>query len=123
MAVQLFIGSLIQGLQINLIDTRIGSSSQITIELTNEEKTIKDWERAVYEAELFRPKVSRIAVAASGPGTLDYEIDTAPILIRGFNFESANTIYKFDEGLYKGELPVRKDELSVGRDLSIKAGM
>ena len=46
-AVQLFIGSLIQGLQINLIDTTIGSSSQITITPTNDEKIIKDWERAI----------------------------------------------------------------------------
>lgn len=122
-AVQLFIGSLIQGLQINLIDTTIGSSSQITIQPTNDEKIIKDWERAIYEAELFRPEVSKISVAASGPGTLDYEVDTAPILIRGFNFEEANKIYKFDEGLYKGSLPIRKDEVSVGKELSIKAGI
>ncbi|MDY0235459.1 MAG: ABC transporter permease [Gudongella sp.] len=122
-AVQLFIGSLIQGLQINLIDTTIGSSSQITIVPTNDEKIIKDWERAIYEAELFKPEVNKISVAASGPGTLDYEIDTAPILIRGFNFDEANKIYKFDEGLYKGELPVRKDEVSVGKELAIKAGI
>lgn len=122
-AVQLFIGSLIQGLQINLIDTTIGSSSQITIQPTNDEKIIKDWERAIYEAELFRPEVNKISVAASGPGTLDYEVDTAPILIRGFNFEEANKIYKFDEGLYKGSLPIRKDEVSVGKELSIKAGI
>lgn len=122
-AVQLFIGSLIQGLQINLIDTTIGSSSQITIEPINEEKIIRDWERAMYEAELFRPDVSKISVAASGPGTLDYETDTAPILIRGFNIEEANKIYNFDEGLYKGDLPLRKDEASIGKELSIKAGI
>lgn len=122
-AVQLFIGSLIQGLQISLVDTTIGSSSQVTIKATNDEKIIKNWERATYEAELFRPEVNKISVAASGPGTLDYEIDKAPILIRGFNFEEANKIYKFDEGLYKGQLPVRKDEVSVGKELSIKAGI
>ena len=122
-AVQLFIGSLIQGLQINLIDTTIGSSSQITIKPTNDEKIIKNWERAIYEAELFRPEVNKISVAASGPGTLDYEVDTAPILIRGFNFDEANKIYKFDKGLYKGALPLKKDEVSVGKELSIKAGI
>ncbi|NMA48162.1 MAG: ABC transporter permease [Tissierellia bacterium] len=122
-AVQLFIGSLIQGLQINLVETTIGSSSQITIKATNDEKIIKNWERAIYEAGLFRPEVNKISVAASGPGTLDYEVDTAPILIRGFNFEEANKIYKFDEGLYKGSLPIRKDEVVVGKELSVKAGI
>jgi len=39
-AVQLFIGSLIQGLQINLLETTIGSSSHITITPTNEEKLL-----------------------------------------------------------------------------------
>jgi len=50
-AVQLFIGSLIQGLQINLIDTTIGNSSHITITSTSDEKTIQQWERGVYESE------------------------------------------------------------------------
>ena len=47
-AVQIFIGSLIQGLQLSLLDTTIGSSSHISIVPTNTDKTIKNWERAMY---------------------------------------------------------------------------
>jgi lipoprotein-releasing system permease protein len=42
-AVQIFIGSLIQGLQISLVDTTIGSSSHITVTADNDEKIIDNW--------------------------------------------------------------------------------
>lgn len=122
-AVQLFIGSLIQGLQISLVDTTIGSSSQITIKSKTDDKIIKDWERALYEVELFKPEVRSVSVAASGPGTLDYETDTAPILIRGFNLEESDEIYKFKEGIYEGNSPIRKDEVIIGKELSIETGI
>ena len=71
-AVQLFIGSLIQGLQINLVNTTIGSSSQVTITSTSEDKLIDNWDRTLYEASLFSPDVINVSVAADGPATLDY---------------------------------------------------
>ncbi|MGM0395876.1 MAG: ABC transporter permease [Bacillota bacterium] len=122
-AVQLFIGSLIQGLQINLVNTTIGSSSQITITSTTEDKLIDNWDRAVYEAKLFKSEVKNVSVAADGPGTLDYETDTAPILIRGFNLKESDEIYNISEGLYEGRLPQRKDEVAIGRELSVLAGV
>ncbi|MBV1757873.1 MAG: ABC transporter permease [Dethiosulfatibacter sp.] len=121
-AVQLFIGSLIQGLQINLVNTTIGNAPQITITPTNSEKTIKEWERALYEAQISSNDIINIAVAADGPASIDYESDIDPVLIRGFKLEDGNKIYGFEEGLYAGQLPSRKDEAIIGKELADKTG-
>ncbi|MEA5094708.1 MAG: ABC transporter permease [Sedimentibacter saalensis] len=119
-AVQLFIGSLIQGLQASLIDTTIGSSSHITIVPANGKTSIKDWERAMYEAGISDSNIINISAAAEGSATIDYD-DTAPVLVRGFVVDDADKIYKFSEGLYEGRLPVKKDEAIIGKDLALKS--
>lgn len=121
-SVQIFIGLLIQGLQIDLVDTTIGSSSQITITSTNEEKLIKDWERAVYEAQLFEPEIIHVSPAVDGPASIDYETDIDPVIIRGFNLSDSDPIYGFTEGLYDGTLPSQRDEAIIGRELAVKTG-
>ncbi len=121
-AVQIFIGSLIQGLQISLVDTTIGSSSHITVTATNEEKVIKDWVRTVYEAQISSPQVKYVSPALDGSASIDYETDTAPVVIRGFNLEEADQIYKFRNSLYAGNLPEKRDEALIGRELAVKSG-
>lgn len=121
-AVQLFIGSLIQGLQASLIDTTIGSSSHMTIVPSDDKTSIKDWERAMYEAQISDSNIINISAAAEGPATIDYDDDTAPVLVRGFIVEDADKIYNFSDGLYEGRLPVKKDEAIIGRDLALKTG-
>jgi len=121
-SVQIFIGLLIQGLQIDLVDTTIGSSSQITITSTNEEKLIKDWERTVYEAKLFEPEIINVSPAVDGPASIDYETDIDPVVIRGFNLSDSDPIYGFTDGLYEGSLPTQRDEAIIGRELAVKTG-
>lgn len=121
-SVQIFIGLLIQGLQIDLVDTTIGSSSQITITSTNEEKLIKNWERTIYEAQLFEPEIINVSAAVDGPASIDYETDIDPVVIRGFNLFDSDPIYGFTEGLYEGSLPSQRDEAIIGRELAVKTG-
>lgn len=122
-AVQLFIGSLIQGLQINLINTTIGSSSQITITPTNTEKTIKSYNRAIYEAKISSTDIINVSVAVDGSASMDYEKDIVPILIRGFVLDDADKIYSFNNNLYEGSLPLKKDEVIIGKELAEKSGV
>lgn len=119
-AVQIFIGCLIQGLQINLVDTTIGNSSQITITSVSKEKTIGDWQRAVYEAGISDKGIYNLSVAADASGFVERENGSEPVLVRGFNLVDADKIYNISEGLYKGRLPERKDEVIIGRDLADK---
>ncbi len=122
-AVQLFIGSLIQGLQINLLETTIGSSSHITISSTNEEKTIDNYDRVLYETNISSPEIINISPAVDGPSNLDYEEDIVQVLIRGLNIEAADKIYKINSNIYEGRAPERKDEVILGKDLALKSGL
>ncbi|WP_258006272.1 hypothetical protein [Mesotoga sp. B105.6.4] len=47
-SVQVFISSLIQGLQKDLVDTTIGSSSQITVS-SSENNRVEDWQGIISE--------------------------------------------------------------------------
>lgn len=120
-SVQIFIGSIIQGLQISLIDTTIGSSSHITVTSDNDEKTIYDWERTVYEIEIASPQIVHVSPALDGPASIDYEKDIASVLIRGFNLEDANKIYKFENNLYEGRMPKNREEVIIGKELAVKS--
>jgi lipoprotein-releasing system permease protein len=121
-AVQLFIGSLIQGLQISLVNTTIGRSPHITISSTNKDKTIKDWDRVIYETKISSPEIVNVSVAADGPASIDYEEDIDSVLLRGFNIYDADKVYRFSDGLYEGTMPEKKDEVIIGRELSKKSG-
>lgn len=120
-AVQIFIGSLIQGLQISLIDTTVGSSSHITVTAVNDEKLIKDWERTVYEAQISNPQVINVSPALDGPATIDYENDTDSVVVRGFNLDESDKIYKFRNNLYAGSIPKNRDEALIGKELAVKS--
>lgn len=120
-AVQIFIGSLIQGLQISLVDTTIGSSSHITVTVENEDKLIKNWERTVYEAQISSPQVLYVSPTLDGPASIDYETDSASVIVRGFNLEESDKIYKFKSSLYEGSFPKNRDEALIGRELAIKS--
>ncbi|MGE5678135.1 MAG: ABC transporter permease [Pseudomonadota bacterium] len=119
-AVQVFIGSLIQGLQVSLVDKTIGSSSHITITSESDDKTIKDWERAVYEAGISSGDIKNISPVAEGSAFVRYEDGSEPVLLRGFKLPAADNIYGISKGLYAGRLPQRKDEILMGRDLAVK---
>jgi len=122
-AVQIFIGSLIQGLQISLVNKTIGSSSQITVSPTNKDKTIKDWERIMYEAKISSNEIINVSAVVDGALTINYDEDTSPVVIRGFNIEDADKIYNFKKGLNDGSYPLKKDEAIIGLDLAKKAGV
>ena len=119
-AVQIFIGCLIQGLQINLVDTTIGNSSQITITSLSKEKTIGNWRKVVEEAGVSDEGVYNLSVAADASGFVKRDSGSEPVLVRGFNLVDADKIYNFNEGLYQGRLPEKKDEVIIGKDLADK---
>ena len=50
-SVQVFIGSLIQGLQKDLVNTTIGNSSQVTITSNTSDRKIDNWQKILEEVE------------------------------------------------------------------------
>lgn len=112
-SVQVFIGSLISGLQENLVETAIGSSSHITV-ISEDELTISNYQQTMTllnnESDLF----TVVTPVFDLPGILEKGTDKTEILYRGLDFDTANGIYKFNERLVEGSLPDADKEIALG---------
>lgn len=122
-SVQIFIGSLIQGLQKSLVDTTIGNQPQITLTSSNEEKLISGYEDIVKSIADNEEEVINLSVAADGPALISKEEETYSILLRGFDFDEADKIYNIKENIVEGVLPTKEGEVLVGVDLKEEAGI
>lgn len=115
-AVQVFIGSLIDGLQVSLVDRTIGSSSQITITDANNENYFSDNEDLMNEL-VEDERLSAVSRSISGNGFIaEGEENTTALLLRGFEFDSANDIYNFPETIVDGIVPETNNEVMLGVD-------
>ena len=114
-SVQVFIGSLIAGLQQSLLDTAIGRSSQITISPAERGERIADYEAIINDLKGSEPEISAISAVADSSGFIIANDSTFPILMRGFQFEAAEGIYKINEAILEGSLP-SGDEVMVGKE-------
>ena len=120
-SVQVFIGSLISGLQKSLIDTTIGSSSQITV-------SAKERGNLIWEPEVLVKKLeavaglTQISPSADASGFLLQGDDTYPVLVRGIDYDRAKGIYKLDQNIVEGAFP-SGDKVLLGRELMLEAGL
>ncbi len=114
-SVQVFIGSLISGLQVGLVDSTIGSRSQITIE---SDDYITDYTNKIATIEAASDNITVATETLTIGGSLVNGTLSENIVFRGLNFESANEIYKFDDSIVDGgALPTRVDEIALGIEL------
>lgn len=113
-SVQVFIGALITGLQKDLVNTTIGNASQITI-TRNDDALISNYDDLIIS---IKNSDSRIRVATANlnvAGTLIADANTAPVLVRGFQLDSADQIYQFEDKLLSGSMmPVANYEIILG---------
>jgi len=112
-SVQVFIGSLISGLQNSLVDTTIGSSSHVSV-VDQEGALISNYTSVQQNMETQSDLFSVTTPVFDLPGILEKDEDKTEILYRGFVFDSANQIYKFDEKLVSGRLPQANYEVALG---------
>lgn len=122
-SVQIFIGSLIQGLQKSLVDTTIGNQPQITLTSNNEEKLIADYEEIVERISENEEEIINLSVAADGPALISKDDETYSILLRGFNIDDADKIFNIKESLVDGALPEKEGEVLLGVDLKEEASI
>lgn len=124
-SVQVFIGSLISGLQNSLVDTTIGSSSHVSV-IDQEGALISNYTSVQQNMETQSDLFSVTTPVFDLPGILEKDEDKTEILYRGFVFDSANQIYKFDEKLVSGRLPQANYEVALGiaikEELSLNLG-
>lgn len=120
-AVQIFIGTLIGGLQKSLIDKTIGSSSHITIESANKDKYFDD-DNSLYENLNKDNRITAVSKTLDSSAFLYEDDQSYPIVLRGFNLEDAEKIYKLKNNLVYGEFPSNDYEVIVGKNLAQESG-
>jgi len=121
-SVQVFIGALIGGLQDSLVNTTIGSRSQITITKTDE--LISDYNELLSLTVSSSDNIKVITPTITTSGSLVNGENSEIIVIRGFDYNTANDIYKFSEKLTPGsELPNDTDEVVLGINLKNTLGI
>jgi len=116
-SVQIFIGSLIQGLQKSLIDKTIGNSSQITVKSNKEDKTIESFEEKISKIMDSDSRIEKISPAADSPAFIKYSDKSAPIIIRGINLDPEVDLYSIKSKIYSGEVPKNLYEVLIGKNL------
>lgn len=120
-SVQVFIGSLITGLQKSLVDTTIGSSSQITVKAKKRSGLIHDQE-ALMEKISATSGLTQVSPAADASGFLRHEEEVYPMLVRGLSLDKADGIYKLKSGILEGSFPAG-DEVMLGKELMQESGL
>ncbi|GKX68269.1 ABC transporter permease [Inconstantimicrobium mannanitabidum] len=115
-SVQIFIGTLIQGLQKNLINKTVGNAPQITISSNTDVKTISNWE-SKYNTIKNNNKIVASTPSLTQPGFIKINNRIESILVRGLKFDDAEKIYNLKKNLYDGTIPNRKNEILIGKAL------
>ena len=117
-AVQVFVGSLIEGLQASLVDGTIGNSSQVTVLPEEKGGTFED-DADLIEQLANDERISAASKSFSRNGfIIEEEDETLAVFLRGFEFEEANEIYNFEDAITDGEIPSAENEVMIGVDLA-----
>lgn len=117
-SVQIFIGSLIQGLQISLIDATIGKASHITILPTEKNTPIEDTSGIETWLSDNFTEITAISPTITKGAFIDLEDTTEQIVFRGFDMSKSNAIYKWSESLVEGQINLQDDQVLIGMDLA-----
>lgn len=122
-SVQIFIGSLIQGLQKSLINKTVGNSPQITISSNTDDKIIEDYKEILKKINAEDKEVINVAVAADGPMLIKENSKTYSVLLRGMDIDTSDKIYNIKNRIYEGTQPKNYDEIMIGKDLQKELGV
>lgn len=118
-SVQIFIGSLIEGLQISLLDATIGNASHITVSASEKNEPLDNYESIVDDIKANYPEAYKISPTVTKGAFFKTDGKTNQIVLRGFELEQADQIYQFGEALLEGgTLPTElTNEVIIGRNI------
>jgi len=111
-SVQIFIGSLIQGLQTNLVSKTVDSSPQIVI------KADDPFELAVIDKlkSSSLNQVTQQAAVVSDIGILLKDDTKSSVFFKGMTVAGAQAIYQLNDKIISGRFPSTSDEIMLGVD-------
>lgn len=116
-SVQIFIGSLIQGLQKSLINKTIGNSPHITISSNADNKLIDNYSEVTDKIKGIDDGIINLSVSADGPGLIRENDKNYSVVIRGMNLDESDKIYNIKSRIYEGREPKEDYEIIIGREL------
>jgi lipoprotein-releasing system permease protein len=121
-AVQIFVGSLITSLQASLIDTTVGSSSQVTIEPAAGQASFAftDADRAKVSSD---SRITAVAPVQIISALLPVGGSSAPVVVKGGTYEDINAIYKLSEKMVNGQVTLQGNRIVVGKQLAEQYGL
>jgi lipoprotein-releasing system permease protein len=122
-SVQIFIGSLITGLQKSLVETTIGNSAQVSIVSNADDRLISQYEALATAAIRQDSRLTAVSPALDQPGLVIKDKRSNSILIRGLDFTRAEPIYEFSQRLTAGFIPKRDNQAAIGTDLAKELGL
>ncbi len=137
-AVQVFLGSLISGLQADLIQQTIGSSSHITLRSERELPrqisetyspgsrviTFADRQEGLKNYDLIRrelenySELTAISPTITGNGFAIRGGKSESIVFRGIDFSEADKIYNISDRITRGEATVGGNDILMGKNLA-----
>lgn len=143
-AVQVFLISLIDGLQKSIIQRTVGSSPHITVAppisapriltaepgelvdfrkpLKAEENEILSWQQ--YYKYLQKDKsITSAAPVVNGSGYVERGRSSFPVLVKGITEPEADKIYKFTGNITSGNLQVGGNNVVIGQTTAEKTGL
>lgn len=121
-SVQIFIGSLISGLQKSLVNKTIGYKSQITVN-AEDGTYFTDYADYVSRIESGVEGLEVVSPTVLVQGSFVKGAESSPVSLQGFVFSRANQIYGFDEKIIDGRLPESTNEIAIGIVLRDKLGL
>ena len=122
-SVQIFIGSLITGLQKSLIESTIGNSSQITISTEADSGLISDYKSLVEKVGIADGRIEFVSPVLDSAAFLSYDGKSQSLLVRGLEKNGADNIYKLSEHITEGAFPSSNIEVLLGKALKEKYGL
>lgn len=116
-AVIIFLSSLISGLQLDLIDKTIGSSSQITIS-SSSNKYISDYKNIYNQLDDRSLDIKNLSYTLNGSGAIAVDSDVYPAVIKGVDFTKSDKLYKLSDSIVSGTIPNLSNGIIIGKDLA-----
>lgn len=123
-SVQVFIGTLIDGLQKSLIDKTINNSPQITVSSTKDDRTIENFEKKIRQIQASDSRIKNVSPALEASAFIKDGNKSYPVLLRGFQLEDSDKIYNIKNRIYEGtwifqrDIDASRKKILIGRELN-----
>jgi lipoprotein-releasing system permease protein len=121
-SVQVFVGTLIQSLQKDLVESTVGNSSQVTVAPAKGYSSISGWQQ-MEAAMRGNADIAAVSVSADGPGLISYGGLDDTVTVRGVVFADAEGIYGLGDSLETGALPSADYQVVVSAALAEDLGI